>query len=195
MQALCKFSGGILDKETGKLLEYKHLVNNPKYKEAWRQSFGNEIGWLAQGMPNRVEGTDIAFFIHKNQIPTNRLNDIAYEWIVCDYWEGKAEPNCTRLTVSSDRIKYQGDCGIPTSDLLTVKIMFNSIIFHTSGKIMDVKNFYLKTPMKRFEYLWLLVSNIPDNIKQHYKLQEKDTNDGFIYVDIWKGMYRLTQAG
>ena len=49
---------------------------------------------------------------------------------------------------------------------------------------MDVKNFYQKTLMKRIEYLQLQISNVPDDIKQHYKLQQKATNDGFIYVDV-----------
>ena len=61
MQALRKFAGAILGEETRKLLEYKQLVNHPKYKEALQHTFGNEISQLAQGLPNMVQGTDTIF--------------------------------------------------------------------------------------------------------------------------------------
>ena len=102
---------------------------------------------------------------------TNRLKDITYGCIICDYCKGKAQPNCTRLTVGGDRIKYQGECGTATADILTVKIMLNSIISTTGEKFLtiDAKNVYLNMPMTRFEYLQLCMSNIPDYIKQHYQ--------------------------
>ena len=39
---------------------YRHL-KRPKYKKIWGNSFGNKIGRLAQGMPNRVQGTNTMF--------------------------------------------------------------------------------------------------------------------------------------
>ena len=30
---------------------------------------------------------------------------------------------------------------------------------------------------------------------EQYSLQEKATKDGWVYVEIWKGMYVLPQAG
>ena len=36
--------------ETGELLEYWHLIQQPKYKEEWGVLFGNEIGRLRQGI-------------------------------------------------------------------------------------------------------------------------------------------------
>ena len=47
-----------MDTKTGKMLEYRHLMQNPDTKEEWGYSFGDEIGRLAQRMPGRVEGTD-----------------------------------------------------------------------------------------------------------------------------------------
>ena len=37
--------------ENGKLLEYRHLIANPKTRATWAHSYGNELGWLTQGMP------------------------------------------------------------------------------------------------------------------------------------------------
>jgi hypothetical protein len=46
---------------------------------------------------------------------------------------------------------YPGDCGTPTANLLTVKLLLNSIISTPNAKFMtlDLKDFYLMTPMKR----------------------------------------------
>ena len=40
---LTNFAGSVLDGETGILLEYRHLIKRPKYKDEWSYSFGNEI--------------------------------------------------------------------------------------------------------------------------------------------------------
>jgi hypothetical protein len=47
MQFLCDYANAVLDGDTDKLLEYRHLIARPKYKQAWGASFGNEIGRLA----------------------------------------------------------------------------------------------------------------------------------------------------
>ena len=49
-----KMATAVLDGDTGELLEYRHLMKNPKYKEIWGNSFGNEVGRLTQGMPDRI---------------------------------------------------------------------------------------------------------------------------------------------
>ena len=62
---------------------------------------------------------------------------------------------------------------------------------------LDVSNFYLNTPMKRYEYVKLRLSDIPDKVVRKYKLHEtgKVASDGFVYVEVRKGMYGLPQAG
>jgi hypothetical protein len=44
--------------DNGELLEYRHLVANPKTRSTWTHSYGNEIGRLAQGMPGQNTGTN-----------------------------------------------------------------------------------------------------------------------------------------
>jgi len=39
------------------------------------------------------------------------------------------------------------------------------------------------------------MADIPDEIINKYKLDQKATTDGFIYTEIQKGMYGLPQAG
>ena len=60
---------------------------------------------------------------------------------------------------------------------------------------IDIKEFYLFTPMNRFEYMLLKLSDLPDDVILHYKLADKVTKDGYVYVEIRQGMYGLPQAG
>ena len=60
---------------------------------------------------------------------------------------------------------------------------------------MDIKDFYLNTPMTRYEFMRLKISDMPDGVIKHYNLREIATPDGFIYCEIQKGMYGLPQAG
>ena len=55
----------VLNEDTGELIEYRHLIGDPKYREIWGQAYGNELGRLAQGMEGRVKGTNTIFFIPK----------------------------------------------------------------------------------------------------------------------------------
>jgi hypothetical protein len=47
---LCKMANYALGKQ-GELLEYQHLIANPKTRATWIHSYGNELRWLAQGVP------------------------------------------------------------------------------------------------------------------------------------------------
>jgi hypothetical protein len=60
--------------------------------------------------------------------------------------------------------------------------------------MMDIKNYYLGTPLPRFEYMKMLLSRFPEEIIQKYNLNALAVN-GWVNIDIRKGMYSLKQAG
>ncbi len=41
------WANAVIDKETGELMEYKHLLKDPRHRERWQKSFGKEIRRLA----------------------------------------------------------------------------------------------------------------------------------------------------
>ena len=41
----------------------------------------------------------------------------------------------------------------------------------------------------------LLLADMPDYVIEHYKFCNFATPDGYVYCEIRKGMYRLSQAG
>ena len=59
---------------------------------------------------------------------------------------------------------------------------------------MDVKNFYLNTPLAYFQYMRLQLSLLPNEIITHYNLKDI-ADDGFVYWEIQRGMYGLAEAG
>jgi hypothetical protein len=186
----------VIDESTGKAFEYKDLINSPKHKEVWTKSYANELGRLTQGVRD-IPGTNTMFFIHKDDIPQDRRKDITYGRIVVMLRPQKKEPARTRLTVGGNLIDYPWDVATPTSDLTTAKLLFNSVV-STPGAVfvvMDVKNFYLNTPMERPEYMRLPLKLIPPEIIDKYNLRDKVDDKGFVYVRIELGMYGLPQAG
>jgi hypothetical protein len=190
LQFLCDFASAVLDEETGDLLEYRHLLKNPKYRDIWSKSFGTEIRRLATT-------TETIVFMSKSMIPQNRRNDITYGRIVCTYRSEKKDPNRTRITMGGNLINYPDDCGTPTADILTVKLMFNSIISTPNAKFMtiDIKDFYLMTPMDRYEYFRMKMDLFPEDIIEEYGLRDKVDADGNVFCEVRRGMYGLPQAG
>ena len=60
---------------------------------------------------------------------------------------------------------------------------------------IDIKDFYLNTPMSPYKYMRLKLSDLPANFVEQYDLVAKVTGDGYVYVEIQRGMYGLQQSG
>ena len=103
----------------------------------------------------------------------------------------KKEKNRTRFTFCGDRIDYPGKVATPTADMLVAKILFNSVISTKAARFMtiDISNFYLMTPLKQPEYIFIHVRDIPDEIITEYKLKEKTDAKCAVYIVANPGMY------
>eukprot|EP00804_Cyclotella_cryptica_P016361 CCRYP_009916-RA/>CCRYP_009916-RA protein AED:0.68 eAED:0.37 QI:0/0/0/1/1/1/2/0/308 len=118
----------VLNDETAELMEYRHLVSNPKYRDTWKNAYGKELGQLAQGLPGIVKGANTIVFIHKTNVPQDRRKDVMYGHIVANFHPKNDDLYRTRLTVGGNHINFPGNCGMPTADMITVKILLNSVI-------------------------------------------------------------------
>jgi hypothetical protein len=133
-------------------MEYSALMKDPRLQPLWTRGLGNECGSLFQGIRD-IPVTETCFFIRLTNIPKDRK--ITYGKIVCDYKPHKTEKERVRVTVSGNRLDYSGDVATSTADIKTLKILINST-FSTEDSammMMDVKNYYLGTPLPRFEYM------------------------------------------
>ena len=113
--------------------------------------------------------------------------------------QSKTEPNRTRLTVGGNLIEFNGDKSTRIAAITTAKIVLNDVVSTDNAKAacMDVKNFYLGTPMNdpsEYEYMKIPLHLIPDEIIKQYNLLQL-VHNGNVHVEIRRGVYGLPQAG
>ena len=188
----------VMDAETGKLLNYKQLMRNPKYKKKWGISSANEFGRLANGVGGRTKNpTNTIKFIRRSEIPKDRTKDVTYGSFVCNMRPEKKEKERTRFVVGGDRINYPGEVATSTADMLVEKLLFNSVVSTKDAKFMtmDISNFYLMTPLKRPEYIRINIKDIPEEIFSEYNLREIALPNGSVHIVANRGMYGLPQSG
>jgi hypothetical protein len=169
---------------TGKEMEYMALVKDRRLQPLCKRGFGNECGRLFQGIWD-TPGTDTCFFIKLTSIPKDRK--ITYGKIFCDYKPHKKEHERVQLTVGGNRLDYSGDVATSTANIKTFKILINSTLSTEDAVMimMDIKNYYLGTPLPRFEYMKMLLSRFPEEIVQKYNLNALAVN-GWVYIKIRK---------
>jgi hypothetical protein len=156
-------ANAVIHPAMGKEMEYMALMTDPHIQTIWQRGFGNECGRLFQGIRD-IPGTDTCFFIKLTNIPTERK--ITHGKIVCDYKPHKKEKERVRLTVDGDRLDYFGDVATSTADITTFKIIINSTLSTKDATIMtmDIKSYYLGTPLSPFEYMKMLLSRFFEEI-------------------------------
>ena len=140
-------------------------------------------------------GTQTIRPVKKANIPTGR--SATYVKFVCTIRPQKKETQRTRLTVGGNLIHYPGDVSTPTGDMTSAKILINATLSDPDAKWLglDLKDFYLNTPMKRKKYICILLRLIPREIMDQYRLEDFQEPDGHVYFEVSKGMYGLPQAG
>ena len=193
------FCAPVIHPTTGISIDkYTTLIRDNQLRETWVRAFGKEFGNLAQGDDlTNTPGTNSIFVLTHEQIraiPRDRT--VTYTRIVVDYRPQKADPNRVRLTAGGNLIDYPGELTTRTAELTTAKILWNSTISTPNARYtcLDIKNFYLGTPMQRYEYMKMPVSVFPDHIIAQYNLN-KHAYNGFVYIEIRKAIYGLPQAG
>jgi hypothetical protein len=141
--------------------------------------------------------TNMIEFICQHEVPTEWMKDVTYGQFVCTVQPEKAEPNQMCFTVGGDRINYPGEVATPTAEMLVAKMLFNSVISTKGTRFMtlDISNFHLMTPLHRPNFIRVKPNNIPDEVIEEYKLREKATKNGSIYIKAKQGLYGIPQSG
>ena len=96
------------------------------------------------------------------------------------------------MTAGGNLLHYTGELTTRTVDLNTSKIEWNSILSTEGARFMgiDIKNFYLDTPLDQFKYMKMPPHLLPEHIIEQYNMQEQAKN-GFVYFEICKAIYGL----
>jgi hypothetical protein len=92
--------------------------------------------------------------------------NITYGKIVWDYKPHNQVKERVRLTIGGDRLDYAGEVATSTADITTFKIIINSTLSTKDAAMvmMDIKNYYLGTPLPQFEYMKMPLSRFPKEI-------------------------------
>ena len=73
-----------MNTDTGKLLNYRQLTRNPKYKKNRSTSSAKKIGRLANGVGGQIKNpTSTIIFIRRKDIPHNLRKDVTYGKCIC----------------------------------------------------------------------------------------------------------------
>jgi hypothetical protein len=133
-------------------------------------------------------------FVELTNIPKD--GQITCEKIVCDYKPHKKEKERIRLRVGGDRLDYSSEVETSAADITTFKILINITLSTKDAEMMmiDIHNYYLGKPVSRYEYMRMLLPRFSEEIINRYNLRATAV-DGWVYIEIRKGMYSLKQAG
>ena len=184
--------GNAFNPDTGNIAEYRELSQSSD-DHFWLESNCEEIGRLAQGY-KQTKGTNTIYFIPVSAVPQG--HKATYLRVVSAMRPEKINPRRVRWTVGGDKVEYPHDVSTKTADLTTAKLLINSVLSTQDGRFMciDIKDFYLGTPMERYEYMRIPLYMLPDAIIEQYNLLPL-VHNGHVYVEIRRGMYGLPQAG
>ena len=91
---------------------------------------------------------------------------------------------------------YPDELTMRTADLTVSKILWNSVLSTNDAKYatLDIANFYLGTPLDRYEYMKMPLDIFLQHIKEQYNLDEMQYK-GYVWLEIRKAIYGLPQAG
>ena len=188
---------GVVNPDTGKTInKYEDIIKCPKLKDIWQKAMCKELGNLSLSYESTAGTNCIKWMSHNDikNIPTNRI--VTYTRIVRDERPQKADPNKVRITVGGNLIGYPHELTTRTADLLTAKLLWNSVISTPGARYacIDIRSMYLVTPMARQEYMKMKVELVPEEFLELYNLHDKIYN-GYLYMKIQRRMYGLPQAG
>jgi hypothetical protein len=93
-------------------------------------------------------------------------------------------------------LEYSREVATSKADLTAFKILIHSTLSIEEAEMMmiDINTYYLGTPLPRYEYMRMPFKRFPRDVIDKYNLEAISVN-GWLYIEIIKGMYSLKLAG
>jgi hypothetical protein len=127
-------ANSVINEDTGASLEYRHLIKDTSTFTIWNKAAAIEFGRLAQGVGERIEGSNTNFFIPRQAVPKGKI--ITYGRFVVDIRPNKSEIHRVCLAVGVNLIQYPGDVSTRSADLTTSKCLWNSTLSTDGARYM-----------------------------------------------------------
>jgi hypothetical protein len=139
------------------ITKYTKLMGDPALKGLWLPAMSKELHHLAQGKEGVTVGASTIFYLTHDEIRRRIPKDctVTYARIVINHCPQKDDPNQVHITVGSNLINYPYKLTTRTANMVSAKIMWNSVISTPGAKFggKDIKNMYLKTPLNWYKYM------------------------------------------
>jgi hypothetical protein len=174
-------AGKMYNPDTGKAETIDTLLNGPD-GTIWTHSLTNEWGRCTRGLTkNRTKestiiGQQTMVFIKPHEVPHGRK--VTYANFVCTMRPGKSEVYRIRMTVGGDRLEAYQDVRSPAVGIIDTKLHLNSTISDASSGARyctaDIKDFFLGSTMKVFQYMRIHRRYVPQAIIDEYELTDSD---------------------
>ena len=172
----------------GSPLTYAKAIRSDQ-EPLWRQAEIEEFNRLFESNTMRP--------IHIHEQPVHRRKDTSYYNPQIKEKEDAMGNRTYRVrgTIGGDRINYPGETSANTAAMPVVKILLQSVISDDSNWMtLDIKDYYLNTPLSRPEYIRIQHKLIPSSIMAQHKLEQFMSNNSVLF-EVNQGMYGLPQAG
>ncbi len=143
-----------------------------------------------------MTGTDTIFVMDPKDVPNIPKNQPpTYAKVVIAYWLQKEDPYCIRITMGSNLINYPSELTTHTTDMMTAKLHWNSVLSTPNARYMclGIRNFYLTATLDHNEYMKMPISLFPPWIVTQYDLLNKVVGR-YIYLQMRKAIWGLPKA-
>jgi hypothetical protein len=172
----------------GSPLTYRTATHGPESAD-WHAAEAAEI--------DRLLDTTTMHAIHLHQQPSDRRGDTTYynPKPKEKYDDEMNKVYRIRGTAGGDRINYDGPTKANTAALSTVKILLQSVVSDNANFMtLDIKDFYLMTPLPRSEYIRIPLKFLSLQILAKHSLRPFILNNSILF-EVTKSMYGLPHAG
>ena len=99
------------------------------------------------------------------------------------------------MTAGGDRLDYPSNSRSPAVCMIDAKLHINSTISDTHKGAhylrINIKNFYLGTPMQYYQYIRVLPKVVPQEVWDDPRCDIPTSTNGFICLEILYVMYGL----
>ena len=145
---------------------------------------------------DRLLATATMHPIHLDQQPLDRRGDTTYynPKPKEKYDDDMNKTYRIRGTAGGDRIHYDGPTKANTASMSTVKILLQSVVSDNANWMtLDIKDFYLMTPLPRPEYIRIPLKFLSPKILAKHNLHSFVHNKSVLF-EVTKSMYGLPHA-
>jgi hypothetical protein len=153
---------------------------------------------MAQGdNKTGLKRTNLMFVMTHAKIPNiPKDRTVTYARVIVDFRPQKADPHQIQITARGNLINCPGELSTWTANLITSKLMWNSVLSTSGAKYMclDINFFYLTANLDWYEYMKMTIASFPQWIIEQYNLN-KHVHHGFIYLEMQCAVWGLPQVG